>query len=369
MERISTNQWLMLGSGVTLGVIFIRIGSDMAQIAGRDGWLVVLPGSLAVIPFGLMLFSLAQKYPKKNLIQISKELLGKWVSKGFGILYILISSLYVGLLVGRNTDMFVGTILPEIPHRVYIISFSILVFMLVNAGIEVLARFSEIVVPIVALGIIVTALLSIPRFEPGELYPFFENGVLPLFYAFIKAISWSIELIFFLTGLLSFLPQSKLEMKLLKTHLWLILLLTGILQTMSALIAIWVFGPTEAARLTYGILALGSMIEITRAFSGVESIFSIIWLGVQLIKTVAFYFIAFWGIQSVFRIKGWIAHLLIIPFLIGIPFMIKQGSDIVVGTSLVSMYLILPFTVTWVMLVWGVNWWKQRKSKRLSMRS
>lgn len=363
MERISTHQFMMLGAGVALGTTFFPVGTLVAGVAGRDGWMVVIPGFLFGVPFGLMLLSLAGDYPGKNFLQITEILLGKWASKILGILAILISSYFGGLLSGQGIDMFSRSIMPLMPRWAFLFTGFIIVFMLVFVGIEVMARFSEIIFPIVALALIGTALLSYPRFEKGELFPFLENGINPLFYAILQIIPWSLELVLFMTGLLAFLPQSKKEIKQMKTEIWRIFLLIGSLDMLIALVEIWVFGPTEAARLTYGLLTLGKMIELSRTISGIESIFTIIWMGALIIKTTAFYFIAFWGVQAVFGAKPWLAHLLIMPILLGVPWMLPRGSDLVFEIGLADSYLILPFTGTWVVSIWGVNWWKQRRAK------
>lgn len=363
MERISTHQFMMLGAGVALGTTFFPVGTLMAGFAGRDGWMVVLPGFLFGIPFGFMLLSLSGCYPGKNFLQITEKLLGKWASKIMGISAILISSYFGGLLSGQGIDMFSRSILPLMPRWAFLFTGFILVFMLVFVGIEVLARFSEIIFPIVALALMGTALLSYPRFEKGELFPFFENGVNPLFNALLQIIPWPMELILFMTGLLAFLPQNKQDIKQMKTQIWRIFLLIGFLDMLISLVEIWVFGPTEAARLTYGLLTLGKMIELSRTIAGIESIFTIIWMGALIIKITAFYFIAFWGVQTVFGVKPWSAHLIIIPIFLSVPWMLPRGSDLVVEIGLADSYLILPFTGAWVVLIWGVNWWKQRRAK------
>lgn len=63
MERISTHQFLMLGAGVTLGTTFLPVGTVVTSLAGRDGWMAVIPAFLFGLPFGLMVLSLAERYP------------------------------------------------------------------------------------------------------------------------------------------------------------------------------------------------------------------------------------------------------------------------------------------------------------------
>ncbi|AHF05686.1 GerAB/ArcD/ProY family transporter [Desulfitobacterium metallireducens] len=366
MERISTHQFLMLGAGVTLGTTFLPVGTVVTSLAGRDGWMAVIPAFLFGLPFGLMVLSLAERYPQKNLIQITEQVLGKWIGKIFGILVCVIAAYFGGMIVGQGIDMFSRSILPVTPRWVFIFAGLPLILMMVYAGLEVLARFSEIVFPILVLALVGTALLSIPRFEPGELFPFLENGFKPVLYGVVEIIPWPMEFILFLGGLLEFLPTSQQEIKQMRIKLGYIFLLVGFIDMLITLVEIWVFGPTETARQTYGLLTLGKMIEISRTISGIESIFMMFWMGASIIKISAFYFLAWWGVQSVFKVKRWVAHALIIPIFMVVSWTSVRGADILIAIVQADRYLILPLALVWILLLWGVSTWKQRKQRQSS---
>jgi spore germination protein (amino acid permease) len=321
----------------------------------------VIPGFLAGIPFGLMVISLSQRYPKKNLIEISELVLGKWLGKGLGILVILVCGYFGGLLFGQVTDMFSRSILPEIPNWVFLGSVIFLSYLMVCVGIEVFARFSEVIFPIIFLGLIATIALAIPRFERGELLPLLENGIKPILSGTMQVIPWPFEFVLFLGGLIAFLPQGKQEMKLIRSQIWRIFIGIGFLNMLVTLAEIWVFGPIETARMTYGILTLGKMIEVSRTISGIESIFAMIWFGALIIKISSFQFIVFWGIQSLFKIKPWAVQIMAALIFLIVPVIFKRGSDLFVEIGLADRFLILPFTVGWVTLIWGVSSWKQRE--------
>lgn len=360
MERISVHQFLMLSAGVTLGGTFFPVGTTMAATAGRDGWIAVIPAFLFGAPFGFMILTLAERYPQKNLFEISEQILGKWMGKTLGIIVSLIVVYFGGLLFGQSIDMFSRSILSETPRWIFILSELPLFFMMVYAGIEVLARFSEIVFPIVAAALVGTALLSIPRFEPGELFPFLENGVKPLLYGVIQGIPWPMEYILFLGGLIKFLPRDSKKMKQIRVKIWPVFLAAGLLDMIITLAEIWVFGSSETTRLTYGLLTLGKMIEISRTVSGIESIFTLFWLGAHIIKISALYFLALWGAQSLFGFKRWVTHGLIILIMIIVAWTSLRGVDLLNDVAFADSYLILPLALVWVVLLWGVSTWKQR---------
>lgn len=360
MERLSTHQFVVLGSAILLGTTFLPIGSLVGVSSGRDGWMSVLPGFLVAIPLGLFLISLISKYPKKNLLEITEIVLGKWIGKIIGILYIAITAYFGAILGGQGVDIFTRSILPLMPRFVFIGGGLILVLLLVWTGVEVFARFAEVVFPIVVLALVVTAIFIIPRFEQGELYPILGNGILPVFKGSLQVIPFAMEYLLYLAWLLPFLPQKKDDLQSMKKGIWKTVILVGLLDTMIVLIELMTFGSVEMARLTYGLLVLGKMIEVSRTLAGVESIFAMVWMGALATKVAAFFFAARWGLKTVFGWKssGWSFALGGFFFLV--PYIMVRGTDLTVEISFVDQYLILPFTLIWILLVWGADKWKKR---------
>lgn len=360
MERISTHQFMILSSSVLLGTTFFPAPALVTGIAGRDGWMAILPGFFLGIPFGLMVLSMIPKYPNKNFLEITEKVLGKWLGKGLGLLYILLTTYFGAVLSGQGFDMLTRTILPLLPRSVFFSFGFLITLLLFYYGIEVLGRFSEVVFPIITVSIFLVVVLIIPRFEQGELSPMLAKGIKPVLKASIKITPWPMEYILFLAGLLPFLPRKSSDLKQMKKGIWRAVLLVAFLDTVITLIQIKTFGPFETVRLNYGLIVLGKMIEVMDTVTGVESIFTIIWLGTFIIKMGAFFYAGMWGIKSVFglRSKKW-SFMLGLAYAI-IPVLFLRGAEVIVEIQAIDDYLILPFTVFWVLLVWGVDKWKSR---------
>ena len=362
MERISPHQFMTLGSAVLMGTTFLPVASIVTGVGGRDGWMSVLPGFSIAIPYGLMIISLAERYPHKNLLQISETLLGKWIGKVLGVLYILITGYFGGLLLGQAGNIYQTSIMPLTPISVFHLGGILVVFYLVRAGIEVFARFSEVIFPLIVIALVLNVGLSIPRIEQGELLPILGEGLKPLFWSGIKVLPFAMEYILFLAGILTFLPTSKQEVGQLKTGVWRAVLLVGILNTLVVLTQILVFGPVESIRLVYGLLVLGKLVEVSRTVAGVESLFLGVWLGALVIKVSALFFIVTWGLETVFSLKGLKWDLAVGSAFLGIAFKFTRGPSLIKEIGLVDNYLILPFASLWILTLWGVARWKKRAS-------
>ncbi|ODA41555.1 GerAB/ArcD/ProY family transporter [Desulfosporosinus sp. BG] len=359
MERISPHQFMILGSAVLLGTTFLPIASLVTGVSGRDGWMTVLPGFAVAIPYALMVFSLLFQYPSKNLLQISEILFGKWIGKIIGIIYILITGYFGGLLLAQAGDIYERSVMPLTPIGLFYLGGVLLVFYLVNSGIEVFARFSEVIFPGIVIALILNLSLSIPRVEQGELLPILSEGLGPLFEGGVKVSPFAMEYILFLGGLLTFLPTGRKELGQLKTGVWRAVFLVGILNMLVVLMQILIFGPTETIRMTYGLLVLGKMVEISRTVAGVESLFLGVWFGSLVIKVSAFFFTVTWGLETVFNLKGLKWNVAISVVFMGIAFGFVRGASLLVEIGFIDNYLILPFTSVWILTLWGVSRWKK----------
>ncbi len=254
-------------------------------------------------------------------------------------------------------------IIPLLPESVLALGILVLVIALAWAGIEVLARFSEFSFPLVLLGLLLTLVLSIPRFEWDEFYPVLANGFKPVLMGTYKVVPFSMEYILFLAGLLPFIPTG--EKARLKSGLWRAVILVATIQTVVTVLEILIFGPTEAARLNIGLLSLGKMIDIAKTISGIESVFLGLWLGAIILKTTAVFFIIIWGLQYLFGLKKsfWL-YIGISLILLVIAVLQRGGSQVFLELGILDEYFVLPFTLAWIPLLWLVERWRRRGSRK-----
>jgi len=364
MERISPHQFMTLGAAVFMGTTFLPIASVVIGVGGRDGWMSVLPGFAVGVPYGLMVFNLMEQYPRKNLLQISEALFGKWIAKIIASIYILITAYLGGLLLGQVGDIYQTSIMPLTSIWVFYLGGLLLVYYLVRSGIEVFARFSEAIFPLIVIALLLNMGLSIPRMEQGELIPILSEGFKPIFFGALKVTPFAMTYILFLAGLIAFLPTEKRELGQLKTGVWRTVFLVGILDTLVALIQLFVFGPTETIRMVYGLLVLGKMVEVSRTVAGVESLFLGVWLGAAVIKISSLFFAANWGLETIFGLKGSKWRLAMCVVFLGIAFRFVSGPSLIMEIGLVDEYLTLPFVSVWIPTLWGVSRWKTRAGVR-----
>ena len=343
-----------------MGTTFLPVASLVTGVGGRDGWMSILPGFAVGIPYGLMVLALVEQYPQKNLLEISETILGKWIGKIIGVLYLLIMGYFGGLLLAQVGDIYETSVMPLVPISVFYLGGLLLVFYMVQSGIEVFARFCEVIFPLFVLTLLLNLGLSITKIEQGELLPILAEGLKPLFFGGTKLLPFSMEYILFIAGIAAFLPSGKKEIDQLKTGVWRAVFLVGILNTLVVLIQILVFGPTETIRLVYGLLVLGKIVEISRTVAGVESLFLGVWLEALVIKVSAIFFATTWGLETVFGFKGFKWNLSVGFVFLGIAMQFTRGPSLIMEIGLVDNYLIFPFASVWILTLWGVARWKKK---------
>lgn len=359
MERISSHQFTVLGAAVLMGTTFLPIASITTGVASRDAWMCVLPGFALGIPYGFMVLTLFKRYPQKSLLEITEKLFGKWIYRIIGVLNILVMSYFGGLLLAQLGDIYESSIMPMTPIEMFYLGGLILVLYLFKSGIEVFARFSEVIFPLIVIALVLNIGLSIPRMEQGELMPVLGQGIKPIVLGSLKVTPFVMEYILFFSGILPYLPTERQELDRLKKGVWIGVFLVGFLNMMVVLIQILVFGPRETVNLVYGLLVLGKMVEVSRTVAGVESLFLGAWFGILVIKICAVFFVVIWSLEGLLKVKlKW--NFLVFIIFVGIAIKFRSGPALRVEIGLVDDYFILPFAGLWIFILWAFSYWKKK---------
>lgn len=179
MIRLSKHQLF------TLMFIF-EVGSTTLFALGinakQDAWIVILLALLIGLGFSWIYTELQGAFPDKNYAEIIMTILGKKLGAVLALLYVLDCLWHVARNTREFSDLIIITILPEAP--LWLITFlfiSVSVYTLLK-GVEVLARASEIIMPILLLFMIsIYTLVYISGVvDFRRLMPILGNGIKPV---------------------------------------------------------------------------------------------------------------------------------------------------------------------------------------------
>ncbi len=361
MERLSPLQFRLLAMAIIVSTLLVHVPTLVLLVAGRDSWMCMLPGLLLIIPYGYMVIALMNDYPGDNLLQVSEKVFGKWIGKGIGVLFALVFTYLGGLVLSQPGIILANSSMPLTPAWIFHLTIALLVLMLGWAGIEVLGRFTEVVLPFTFLMLITVLTFTIPHFEKGELFPLLNNGLKPVLQGTVQVLPQSLEYIGVLAMLLPFLPNDKKSQKNLFKSLCTTAVVVGLAVTIFMSVLIMVFSYEVAVRFTFPLVVLSKMVSLKHTLAGGESIMEMVGIGAFIIKSASLFFASFWAFTYLFNLKSNLWKIALVIIYISVAIVTTRGIDFFLEAKTLDNFIILPFIGMWIPALWVMNLWKRRK--------
>lgn len=301
-----------------------------AKFAKQDAWLAAAASTIPGILVILLVTALGRRFPGKTIMEYLPSILGNWLGKAVGVLY-LFFFLHTNGIIIREFGELIGTMLmPYTPIIVIHAVFVTLAAYAIRSGLEVLGRLLELTIPWVLILSISILLFGLQKAEFSRLLPVLENGFKPILMASITPSAWRGEVVL-LAMLLPYLAEPR---KGRKWGIWAVIIL-GAFLIIDAAINTAIFGP-EAARLVFPTFTIASTVLIG-GFLRVDVILIIIWLASMLTKIAAFYYVAVLGTAQLLSLKDYkpvvlpigviltALSLLVVENSVGIPAYVTSG--------------------------------------------
>lgn len=246
---------------IMLGVEFLAMPKNLAQAAGRDGWMSLILGGLLVALVVFFLTVLGRRFPGQSPVEYAQEILGKPLGIAVILFMLGIYSLEKAYMVREFADVVKLYLLSKTPTELIILSLLLVSAYAVNHGINAVLRVMQVFFPLLIIPLLFLCLMAVPLTDFNEILPFLENGVVPVFTGVIssfKSYAGFSVIVFFLPFLQE--PQKATPACLLGVGIVVALYLIMFLLSLVA------FGPVELAHILYPISDLVRMIEVPGTF-------------------------------------------------------------------------------------------------------
>lgn len=288
--------------GVTLVVMFL-MGSSIiitpGSQAGKDVWISILAAILMIIPMLFVYARLVRIFPGKDLFDLQKLLFGKFIGTVTSILFILFA-LHLGSMILRNFSEFIQTVsFPETPQIITLIFIGAVCISGAKCGIEVLARWSAFVFPILFFVLAFLFAFTIPASQLTNLRPILYNGFAPVFYSSISVLFYPFAEVMLFTMFFNSLKEKKNAFKIYLTGT----IIAGFILISIAVRNIAVMGAEGITNFYFPSHAAVSVINIANFFDRFEIIVSINFVLCGFIKATICLYSASKGISKLFNIK------------------------------------------------------------------
>ncbi len=180
--RISYIQLTLLLTGFLLGSSAIMNQSDTAR---QDSWLAAILAVIAGVAVISMNVWISLLNPGKSLIGILKDKFGNVFGTVTAVLYIWYFIHIAALVTRELAEFMVTTTYAETPIIFVAICMVLVTAYLVRHGLEVIARTSEILIPLLIVSVIIIFLVMINLHEYNieNLLPFNERGLKPILHS------------------------------------------------------------------------------------------------------------------------------------------------------------------------------------------
>ncbi|WP_419877773.1 GerAB/ArcD/ProY family transporter [Brevibacillus centrosporus] len=144
-NEITVMQYIFLIHGAQVGIGVLTLPRDLANIVGTDGWMSIILGWAVSVMVSLILTKAMSRYPEMTIIEILQLLLGKWLGKAVVFLIVLYCILASMTVFTYAVSLINNWLLPQTPAYIVVLLFIIPAHQVIQSGVRVLGRYSELV--------------------------------------------------------------------------------------------------------------------------------------------------------------------------------------------------------------------------------
>jgi spore germination protein KB len=180
--------WLMIG--LILPTAFLVVPAITVKHAGQGAWLSIL----VAVPVGLavarMVVSICLRFPGKSLLQCAEVILGRVPGKAVQFLYVWWFLHGAAFISDEFGSFLCAAIMPDTPPLVFFIVGTAVVAYGVRHGLEVLARYTQVFLPLTLTLLSVVLLLAVTEMKFSRLLPLLERTPAEILKGAATPMSW-----------------------------------------------------------------------------------------------------------------------------------------------------------------------------------
>jgi spore germination protein KB len=351
-EKISSRQLFYLLFIPRTTIVISILPSLTSADALQDAWLSPLLSFLPSLAIILLIGKLALKFPEKDIVGYSEELLGAIPGKLLLLLYLF---LFITIVVSTDLRLYAGVIktgfLTQTPLVVIVGIMMLAIVAVVYAGLEPLARCADVIFPVFLLMIVAGLLFPLVRADFQNLQPVLARGWSPVIMGSIIPTVITAAQYLHLSIITPFLVELQ---KTLRTALWSLVLSTVVLVLYSVLV-ISVLGPDEGSRSSFPVFRMLRAVRFSRFWERVEAVNIFGWgMGIFITVALGLYFSA-WILSRLLGLRDYRPLLFPLAVII-VTLSVQQYASAFeyfrfftpgVGAPVVFFLVLFPLAVLW----------------------
>ena len=310
----------------------------------QDVWIAVLLAYPLLLLFSIPLYLLWKRFPDQTIIQYSHTIFGK-AGKLVGILYLWFIIHFTAINLSQFSIFLIIATMPETPLLFFMISMLLVSAYAVRNGLEVLARLSELIGPIMMIAVTMIGVLVAKEMDFKAFLPVMEKGFTPVLFEGFIIVPRTVEIIG-LAMLLPFLNDQKKARKVFGVSL--ILCVYFMLLTSIAIVT--TFGVEEGKTLTFPFFDVVKIIAIGDFLERFEAFHMAIWVLGGIIKVAFYYYLVVLGISQLLNLQNYKPIVLPIGTVI-VPLSVILSKNIVELNEFTSYKVFTWYSIIFIFLI------------------
>ncbi|MDA8229156.1 MAG: endospore germination permease [Desulfitobacterium hafniense] len=290
----------------------------------QDVWIATLLGYPVMLFFSIPLYLLWKRFPNETIFQYSRTIFGK-AGKLIGILYILFLIHFTAINLSQLSMFLTTATMPETPLLFFLISMLLASAYVVRNGLEVLARLSELIGPILLIAVTMIVVLVAKEMDFKALLPMLEKGFTPLLFEGFVITQRTVEILG-LAILLPFLNES--NPKNAKKVFELSLILCSYFMLLTSIAIVTTFGVGVGKTLTFPFYNVVRIIAVADFIERIDAIHIALWVLGGIIKVAFYYYLVVLGISQLLNLQAYKPIVLPVGTII-VPLSVIVGENIV----------------------------------------
>lgn len=344
MERISNFQLFTI-------TVFLQIGTTVifgfASAGGRDAWLSIFISTVIGMSIILLYTAIMEMNPGLTLVEWFPAQFGRWLGIPLAWLYPLLFLYVAGRIFSDLKSLIPATLLPGTPPWFVVISMLLVIVYCLFSGIEVLARFTEYLLPVLLLLFILEIILL---FSSGVVDFKHVHPILGQGWGKIWSAVWptGITQTFAETLVLAMLwPSVKKPEKSRKTTL-IATLLSGLTIAAFSLMSILVLGEGIVSHTVYPLYVLVRQISIADFLENLDAMVALTMIITAYVKVTIYLFAAIRAIQILLNMldnRLIIFPVVVVTYLLGMTMSQNINEHFYVGLTAFPLYVWVPLLI------------------------
>lgn len=174
-EALTPNQVAFMIFGNMVGVGILSLPNSLVKIANQDAWLTTIIGGIYPVYIALITIYISRKYPKHNILFLSKKYFGKFLGSIMNFIFMLEFIFYATSTSTGFANINRVYTTPFLSQLKLIVLIVALCFYTICKGIKVIGKINEIVFYLTIV-LVILPIFSLSKGSLLNISPVFGSG-------------------------------------------------------------------------------------------------------------------------------------------------------------------------------------------------